>query len=105
MDKLETTGRWLLGGGALAFGAWGLFRPATLAKAMGIGPRAARMLGVRDTASGLLIALSGGPSAYAVRSVCDFADAAVTVRRKPGVAVGALCFGLLAASAARATRH
>jgi hypothetical protein len=102
VEEMTKAGRWILGGGALAFGAWGVAQPESLASAMGVDRDAARMVGYRDTASGLLIALQGGTASYLVRALFDFGDAALMARRKPKVAAGALGFGLMALAMARA---
>jgi hypothetical protein len=87
----------LVGAGALAFGAWGLSSPETYAARMGVEPKVARGLGVRDLISGLLV-LGGRQSAFpfVVRALFDFGDAAWMARRKPKVALGAAAFGIMA---------
>lgn len=93
-----------LAGGSLAFGAWGLFRPASLARLMGASPREARVLGVRDTIVGAGIALAPGPLPYVTRAASDVSDLVRFGRARPAVGVGAAMFALLALEAGRRAR-
>jgi len=92
------------GGGSLAFGVWGLVHPASLARFMGTGEPAARLIGFRDTGVGLLIARCQGPLPFALRALYDLGDSVMLRERRPNVAAGALGFSLLAAAAALSER-
>lgn len=86
----------ILGGGALAFGIFGLVAPARLAKMMATDVDAARAVGFRDLGNALTFAIAPTRVAAAQRMVYDLGDAISFGPRKPGVAAGALTFALLA---------
>lgn len=86
----------VLGGGALAFGVFGLVAPERLAKMMATDADAARAVGFRDLGNALAFALAPTSVAAAQRMVYDVGDAVSFGPRKPAVAAGALAFAALA---------
>lgn len=75
---LTSTVTRLLGLGSLGFAAWGLLRPDTLAQRMGIGPSAARWIGVRDAVIGTLLLVRPGSTSLGARALADVSDTVQT---------------------------
>lgn len=76
-----------LGLGSLAFGVGAMALPDAFARHGGTPRSAARPMAVRDLAVGALLLARGGRRALVARGLSDVLDAALSVRRKPWVAV------------------
>jgi hypothetical protein len=87
----------LLAAGSLFFAGWGLLRPGSLARRMGIDDSAGRQVGVREAIIGVVLLLHPGPVSLSARVLADIADTAETWRHDRRVAAFAM------ASAASAT--
>lgn len=95
----------VLGGGALAFGVFGLVAPRRLARMVGSSDAdLGRELGVRDLGNALVFAAGANRAALLQRMLFDVSDAIQFGRRKPGVGAGALAFAALGAVALARTR-
>jgi hypothetical protein len=80
----------LLGVASLAFGAWGLIHPRSVAALLGDDPRLGRQLGARDTAVGLaLLYRVAAPLPLCLRFASDVHDALRLRERSPLIALGA----------------
>jgi len=90
--------RTVLGGGALAFGIYGVVAPRSLARMLGSDDeKLAREIGLRDIGNALVFASGSNRTAMLQRMLFDVSDAAQFGRRKPKVAAGALAFAALGA--------
>jgi hypothetical protein len=86
----------VLGGGALAFGVFGVVAPGRLAKLVGSDDAdLGRELGYRDLGNALVFAAGANRVAIMQRMLFDVSDAIQFGRRKPLVGAGALGFAAL----------
>jgi hypothetical protein len=86
--------------GSLAFGAWGLVNPRSLARAAGDDEGIAPWLGVRDALVGVALLKFAGPLPLLARAASDATDAVRLRRKSPGVAAVAAAFAVWSALAA-----
>jgi len=97
------TSRWpqlVLGGGAFAFGVYGVVAPRRLARLVGSDdPDLGRELGYRDLGNALVFAAGANRAAIMQRMLYDVSDAISFGPRKPKLGVGALAFAGLGAVA------
>ena len=90
--------RVVLGGGAFAFGIYGIVAPRSLARMVGSDDaKLGREIGFRDLGNALVFASGSHRTAMLQRMLYDMSDAAQFRRRKPKVAAGALAFAALGA--------
>jgi hypothetical protein len=89
----------LLGWGSLAFGAWGLLHPRSLTGLMGDDPEIGRLLGVRDTITGVALLNVSGPLPIGMRLASDLHDAVRLRDRSPLTALGAAAIAVWGAAA------
>lgn len=95
----------VLGGGALAFGVYGLVAPRRLARMVGSDDAdLGRELGFRDVGNALVFAAGANRAAVMQRMLYDVSDAISFGRQKPRVGAGALAFAGLGAAALLRTR-
>ncbi|HTV02193.1 MAG TPA: hypothetical protein VMF13_16715 [Luteitalea sp.] len=105
-DHFVRTSSIAIGATTLFFAGWGLLAPASLAAKMGVSPRTARLLGVRDLVSGTLLVTRADRAAFTLRALADVSDAWTMADTRPGIAAAAGGFaGWSAVSAALATRQ
>jgi hypothetical protein len=86
----------ILAGGSLFFAAWGIARPRSLARAMGVSEETARFVGFRELGAGLALAGGRGAAPYLPRIVFDVSDAWAMRKDHPNAALGAVGFAALA---------
>lgn len=94
----------LMGAGSLFFAVWGLARPTTLARRMGIRSSGARQVGVREAVIGTLLVVRPGPTSLGGRALADLSDSVQTWSHDKRVAAGSIAFATTAVSLAVAAR-
>jgi hypothetical protein len=94
-QKLSTI---VLGAGSVGLALWALARPRSFGEMMGVSPRHASALGVRDLGIGLGI-LAGQRAAYGLRAAADITDAVTVAGVRPRVSAGAALFAAWAVAA------
>lgn len=96
MAELRRPLELVLGGGALAFGVFGIVAPRRLASLVGsTDPDLGRELGYRDLGNALVFAAGANRAALMQRMLFDVSDAVQFGRRKPKVAATALAFAAI----------
>lgn len=85
--------------GSLFFAAWGIARPRSLGRAMGVSEETATFVGFRELGATLVLAGGRGPAAYLPRIVFDASDAWAMRKDHPNAALGAIGFAALSVAA------